>query len=71
MANPDFLTTREFADALGLNEETIRRRIRKNESEGNFAPESIENVGKGGRNIYRIHRRELPPAIAAEWSRAA
>lgn len=62
---PDLLTPQEFADALRLDVETIRRRIRRNAVDGYFAAESLVNVGNGKRNSWRIHRSELDRVLDA------
>jgi hypothetical protein len=57
--NTDLLTPQEFADALRVSVETIRRRIRRNQDEGYFEPGSLIDVGTSGRHTWRIARREL------------
>lgn len=57
--NTDLLTPQEFADALRVSVETIRRRIRTNESEGYFRPGTLIDVGNGNRRTWRIARSEL------------
>ena len=65
MPTEDLLTPQEFADALRLDVETIRRRIRRNPVDGYFAPDGLVNVGTGRKNQWRIRRSELDRVLDA------
>jgi hypothetical protein len=62
---PDLLTPQEFADALRLDVETIRRRIRRNNVDHYFEDDSLVNVGTGKKNQWRIRRSELDRVLDA------